>query len=224
MIGLGALSSESALATTNALSPGQRIERDVRDQRLVELLDVHAAVVRERHRRRPEPRRVGDREVDFVLRRHRALEGDAVRLGRLIAVTVLDEVQPLLLLERGLQVARAAEEPGLALLADATLEQRLDEHRAVAIDQRLDLLLARVRAEHLRDGKAGKAEELGAVQHACDLHVGLRGNTRVLRRGCQRPGRPGPPVLCAMVRRPSGGRSPQRIPPPATSAARAVAS
>jgi hypothetical protein len=52
----------------------------------------------------------------------------------------------------------ARREARLALLADAALEQRLDEYRAVAVDQRLDLLLARVRAEHLRVGKPQTAE------------------------------------------------------------------
>ena len=42
-----------------------------------------------------------------------------------------------------------AEQSGLAFLADATLEHRLDEHAAVAINQRPDVFFACIGAEHL---------------------------------------------------------------------------
>jgi hypothetical protein len=56
MISFGAPISVNALATTKAFRPGERVERDHRHVLLVDLLDVHAAHVRERHRRRAEMR------------------------------------------------------------------------------------------------------------------------------------------------------------------------
>ena len=60
------------------------------------VLDVHAAVMRQRHRRRAEVGRVGNRKIDLVLGRHRPFEGHAVGLGRLVAVPVLDEEEKML--------------------------------------------------------------------------------------------------------------------------------
>src|SRR5437870_2748787 len=88
-----------------------------------------------------------------------------------MAVTVLDEVEPLLLLERGLQVLGTAQQARLAFLADAPFEDGFDEHRAVALDERLDLLFARIRSQHLGRRKADELQHPGAIQHACDLHV-----------------------------------------------------
>jgi hypothetical protein len=135
------------------LEPGQRIERNLRHLALVQLLDSYAAVMRERHRRRTEVSRVGDREVHLVLRGHGAFERHAVGLGHLVAVAMLDEVEPLLFLQRRFQIRSPAEETGLALLADATFEDRLDEHRAVAVDQRFDFVFGGTRTEHLGGGK-----------------------------------------------------------------------
>ena len=75
-----------------------------------------------------------------MLGRHAVLEGDAVRLGAGIAEAVLDEIEPLLLLQRGLEVARLADQPGLAFLADAALEHRLDKNQLVSIDQALNFV------------------------------------------------------------------------------------
>ena len=50
-----------------------------------------------------------ERLYNLVLGRYRGLERDAVRLG--VALRVLDEVQALLFLERGLEVARARRGP-----------------------------------------------------------------------------------------------------------------
>jgi hypothetical protein len=83
---------------------------------------------------------------------------------------VLHEVEPLLLLERGLQVGGPTKEPGLAFLADPTLEHRLDEHAAIAVDQCPDFVLAGIGAEHLRSWEPGELQELGSVEHARDLH------------------------------------------------------
>jgi hypothetical protein len=71
---------------------------------------------------------------------------------------VLDEIEPLLLRESGLQVGGAAEEAGFALLADAALEHRLDEHAAVAVDERPDLFLTGIGAENLRGRESGELE------------------------------------------------------------------
>ena len=183
MICLRRLELRQRVGDHEGLEAGQRIERDLRDQALVELLDVDAAVVGERHGRRAEVGRVGDREIDLVLGRHRGLEGHAVGLGDDVADPMLDEIEPLLLLQRGLEVGRAPEQAGLALLADAALEHRLDEHRAVAVDQALDLVFAGVGAENFRRRKARELQQLGAVKHACDLHRLLRDGTVVDHRG-----------------------------------------
>src|SRR4051794_24264980 len=129
--------------------------------------------MRERHGRRAKVRRIGDREVDLVLRRHGPLERDPVRLRHLVAMAMLDEVQTLLLGERAAQILGAPDQARLSLLADATLEYRLDEYRAVPIDQRLDLLFTGIRPEDFRARKAGELEKLRAVQHARDLHAAL---------------------------------------------------
>ncbi len=155
------------------LEPGERLERHIGDEFLVELLDLHAAHVGERHRRGAEFGGVVDREVDLVLGRHARLEGHAVRLGAGIAVAMLDEIKPLLLLQCGLEIARLADQPGLALLADAALEHRLDEDQLVAIDQPLDLVFRCGWAEHFGGGKIDMLEELRAVEHSGDLHDGL---------------------------------------------------
>ena len=152
------------------LEAGQRVERHLRHLALVELLDVHAAAMRQGHRRRAKVGRVADREVDLVLGGHAGFEGHAVGLGLDVADLVLGEVQAFLLGQRGLQVLRAAEQAGLALLADAALEYRLDEDQAVLVDQRLDLLLAGVGAEHFGGGEAREFEQTRAVQHSGNLH------------------------------------------------------
>ena len=90
---------------------------------------------------------------------HGALESHAIGLGGLIAVPVFGEVQALLFLQRGLQVARASDESGLALLANAALEQRLHEHGAMPIDHCLDLFFACIGAEHFGRGKAAELQQ-----------------------------------------------------------------
>ena len=106
-----------------------------------------------------------------MLGRYRAFESDAVRLGELIAVSMLDEVEPLLLLERGLEILGPAQQASLTLLADPSLEYGLDEHRAMALDQRFDLVLARVRTQHLGSREADELQHSAAVEHARHLHV-----------------------------------------------------
>jgi hypothetical protein len=83
---------------------------------------------------------------------------------------VLDEVEALFLLERCLQVGGASDQAALALLADPALEDRLDEHRAAALDQGLDLVLARFGAEHLGRREVDEPQQLRAVQHSGQLH------------------------------------------------------
>ena len=154
---------------------GERIERDLRDLGLFELFDVDAAAVGQCHRRCAKASRVGDGEIDLVLRRYPGFEGDAIGLGHGAADPVLDEVQALLFPERGRQIRCPAHQPRLAFFADPSFEDRLDEHRATALDQRPNLLLARARFEHLGGRKADEAQQLRTVEHAGDLHrVGLR--------------------------------------------------
>ena len=106
-----------------------------------------------------------------MLGRHCALEGDAVRLGELVAMAMLDEVKPLLFLERGLEILGPAQQACLTLLADPSLEYGLDEHRAMALDERLDLILARIRPKHLGSREADEPQHSAAVEHARNLHV-----------------------------------------------------
>ena len=152
------------------LEAGQRLERHGGDIGLGQLLDVHAAAVGQGHRRRAELGVVGDGEIDLVLGGDAGLEGDPVRLGIGIAVAVLGEIEPLLLGERGLQVAGGADQPGLALLAHAAAEHRLDEDQPVPVDQRLDRVLARVRPQHLGPGETHVVEQFRAIKHAVQLH------------------------------------------------------
>ena len=168
------------------LQPGQRLERHVGDLVLAQLLDVDAAVVGDGDRGRPEPGRIGDREVDLVIGRDRRLEGDALRLGGDVAVGVLGEEQPLALGQRRLQVPGLADQAGLALLADGTFEDRLDEDHAVPVEHGLDLGLAGVGAEHLGHREVDEAQELGAVEQAAELH-GVASSLRCRSAGRHRP-------------------------------------
>ena len=99
-----------------------------------------------------------------MLGRHAALEGNAIRLRGDGAVGVLGEEQPLLLADRGLEVACPADEAGLALLADATAEHRLDEDLPVPVEEPLDLVLARAWTQHLGHRKADMPEQRRAIE------------------------------------------------------------
>jgi len=55
---------------------------------------------------------------------------------------MLGEIKALLLRQGRLEIARFADQPGLALLADTTFEQRFDEDELMPIDEILDLALA----------------------------------------------------------------------------------
>ena len=72
------------------------------------------------HRRRAELCRISDGEVDLMLCRDTTLEGDAVRLGDGIAVAVFDEVEPLFLPQRSLEVRGLADQTRLPLFANAS--------------------------------------------------------------------------------------------------------
>jgi hypothetical protein len=52
---------------------------------------------------------------------------------------MLDEVEALFLLERGLQVGSAADQPGLALFADPGFEDGFYKRRPVLLDEGLDV-------------------------------------------------------------------------------------
>jgi hypothetical protein len=99
-----------------------------------------------------------------------ALESDAVGLGPRVAVLMLDEIKPLLLLERGLEVARAADQAGLALLADAAAKYRLYKNELMAVDEALDLVLCRLRSEHFGCGKVHVLEQRRPIKHTGDVH------------------------------------------------------
>ena len=128
-------------------------------------------MMRERHRRGAEPRRVGDRKINLVLGWYSSLEGDAIGLGDGVADPVLDEEQALLLFERGSEVRRTADQARLAFLADAALEDRLDEDHAGALDQSANLLFARTGIEDLGGRIPDETQHPGSVQHAGDLHL-----------------------------------------------------
>jgi hypothetical protein len=81
--------------------------------------------MRQRHRRGAKLRRVVDGEIDLVLGRDSALERDAIGLRDCISVPMLDEIQPLLLSQRGLEVRRLADQAGVALLADTATKSGL---------------------------------------------------------------------------------------------------
>src|SRR5262245_65137153 len=167
---LGGADVAERVGDDEGLKPGQGFERHLRDLALVDLLDVDTAAMGERHRRRAVVRRIGDREIDLVLGGDSALESDAIGLGPRIAVLVLDEIKPLLLLERGLEVARTADQAGLALLADAAAKYRLYENELMAIDEVLDLILCRLRSEYFGCGKVHVLEQRRPIKHAGDVH------------------------------------------------------
>ena len=98
--------------------------------------------------------------------RYRRLEGHTLGLGGDVAVRVLDEVEPLALGQGGLQVPCLADQSGLALLADRTFEDRLDEQHAVPVEHRLDLGLGRVGSEHVGDREVDEAQEFRTVEQA----------------------------------------------------------
>jgi hypothetical protein len=85
-----------------------------------------------------------------------------------------DDGAPPLLAQSRLQVVGAAEQARLTLVADAILERRRDENRAVAADETPDPFVTRVRSRNLGRREACETQELGAVQHARDLHRFLR--------------------------------------------------
>jgi hypothetical protein len=87
-----------------------------------------------------------------------------------VADRVLGEVEPFLFRQRGLQVLGAAEQAGLALLADTALEHGLDEDQPVLVDEGLDLFLAGPGPQDLGGGEAHEFEQARAVPQACDLH------------------------------------------------------
>jgi hypothetical protein len=86
---------------------------------------------------------------------------------------MLDEVEPLLFFQGRLEVARLADQPGFALLADAASEQWLDEDELMPIDQPLDFVFARARAQDLGGRKLDMSEQLSPIQHSGDLHCRL---------------------------------------------------
>ena len=153
------------------LQAGERVERDLGDQAAVQLLDVDTADMGERHGGGAEFRRVGDGEIDFVACRHTAFKGHAIGLGQGIAMTMLGEIEPFLLGQRGLEIACPADQAGLGLLAHAALEDGLDEDLPVAVYQRLDFVFRCARPENVGGGKIDIFQKLGSVKHSGNLHA-----------------------------------------------------
>ena len=92
MIGLRRLQLGQRVGDDEGLEAGQRIEGNLRDEVLGQFLDVHAALMGQRHGGGAKAGRIGDREIDLVLGRHRAFEGNAVGFGDDVTGAVLDEI------------------------------------------------------------------------------------------------------------------------------------
>src|ERR1019366_2617817 len=152
------------------LETRQRVKRDVCDVLLVELFDRHTAHVCESDHRGTENRGVGDGEVNLELGRNVNLEGDTLPLGGHVADAMLDKVQALFLCQSLLEVMSTPDQASLALLAHTPLEHRFNENRSTPLDQCLDLLLRRLRAEHVRGRKPHVLEKVRTVQHPGELH------------------------------------------------------
>ena len=105
-----------------------------------------------------------------MLGRNTPLEGHAIGLRDGITVTMCGEIQALLLLQCRLEVSGLADQAGLSLLADAALEQWLDEDQLVASDETLDVVLTCVRSQHLGAWKIDVTEKLRPVQHSGKIH------------------------------------------------------
>ncbi len=105
-----------------------------------------------------------------MLGRHGALEGDALGFRDRIAVAMLGEVKALLLLQRGLQVLGAADEPSLALFAHAAAENRLHKNFTTRGQQFLYLVFASLRSQHVGSRKVDKLQEPRTVEHASNVH------------------------------------------------------
>ena len=115
--------SDSAFATTKALSPVSASNGTWATGALVELLDVDAAAGASAS--------WSGRGIRWNSSMAKYTSWSAgtpaskvtpLALARICPMPVLDEIQPLLFPQRGLEVARPADQTGLALLADAALE------------------------------------------------------------------------------------------------------
>src|SRR6516162_3416550 len=98
-----------SISDDKGFEPCQCLEGHLSDLALVELLDVYAAAVRKRHCGCSKLSRIGDREIDLVLGRDPAFEGNTVRFSDGISMAMLDEIEPFFLLQRGLKVGRFAD-------------------------------------------------------------------------------------------------------------------
>src|SRR5207247_489557 len=117
--------------------------------------------------------RVGDCEIDFALGRHSALESHPVGLGHNISMAMLREIKALLLRQCRLQIARLADQAGLALLADSAFEERFNEDQLVPVDESLDLVFRGIRTQDFGCWEVHMREQAGPMEHASDVHSGL---------------------------------------------------
>jgi hypothetical protein len=74
-----------------------------------------------------------------------------------------------------LEIAGLADQAGLALLANAALEQRLDENELMLVDQALDFILGCPGTQYFRAGKFHVLQQRCPIKHACNIHTWLRG-------------------------------------------------
>jgi PD-(D/E)XK nuclease superfamily len=151
----------------------QRFERHLRDMLFVDLLDIDATHMGESHAGSAELGRVGDCEIDLVFGRHSALESHAVGLGHNISMTMLREIEALLLRQCCFQIARLADQAGLAFLADSAFEERLDEDQLVPVNETLDLVFRGTRTQNFGCWEVHMREQARSMQHASDVHSGL---------------------------------------------------
>ena len=96
----------------------------------------------------------------------------AVGLGGGVAVAMLGEIQAFFLRKGGAQIAGLADQPRLALLADAAAKDRFDEQQAVTVDHRLDLVFGRIGSKHFGRGKADMGQQPRTREHSGHLHRG----------------------------------------------------
>ena len=105
--------------------------------------------------------------------RNGALKRDSARFVHDIADFILGKIQAFFLGQRRLQVSGAPDQPRLAFLAYAALEDGLDEDRAATLDQAVYLMLASFRPEYFGGRETGDLEQPGSVEHSTDIHSSI---------------------------------------------------
>src|SRR5215204_4409322 len=138
---LGRADIAQGIGNDEGLEARQRVERNPCNLALVELLDVHASHMGQRHGWSAELGRIRHSEIDFVLSGNTALEGDAIRLRKGIPMPVLGEIEAFLFRQSRFEISRLPDQARFALLADPTLEDRFDKDQPVTPNEVLDFVL-----------------------------------------------------------------------------------